>query len=78
MRVEDVDVSAVLLSLLLASALAVLLHRYRRTPPLPPGPRRWPVVGSAFSLSKEHEWLSYERWSQEHGASRTVSPAALF
>ncbi|GJE99021.1 cytochrome P450 [Phanerochaete sordida] len=68
MSTQGGDFSTVFISLLIGIALASFIYRYRRTPPLPPGPTRWPVVGSAFGLPKEHEWLTYERWSQEHGS----------
>ena len=50
------------------SLAAVQIYRSKRNAlPLPPGPRRLPVIGSALKLPKEREWLAYEQWAREHG-----------
>ena len=58
----------VLLALCLIVPLFIQKAR-RRSLPLPPGPKRWPIVGNAFSFPKEREWLTFMRWSREYGAS---------
>ena len=35
--------------------------------PLPPGPKRYPVVGNLFEMPKEKWWLLYDRWHQSYG-----------
>ncbi|KIP02864.1 hypothetical protein PHLGIDRAFT_78465 [Phlebiopsis gigantea 11061_1 CR5-6] len=51
----------------LVGLIALLTLRGRRSSRLlPPGPKRWPIVGSAFSVPREREWLEYERWSHEY------------
>ncbi|KAF7372719.1 putative monooxygenase [Mycena sanguinolenta] len=33
----------------------------------PPGPRRLPIVGNAFQMPQNYEWLTLSRWEQEYG-----------
>ena len=35
--------------------------------PLPPGPKRYPVVGNLFALSTDKTWLLYDRWFKLYG-----------
>ncbi|KAJ7454671.1 cytochrome P450 [Mycena latifolia] len=36
------------------------------TPPLPPGPKKWPLIGNWLSMPSSSEWETYRRWSQEY------------
>jgi hypothetical protein len=35
--------------------------------PLPPGPKRQPVIGNALELPTEYPWLVYHEWAKQHG-----------
>lgn len=35
--------------------------------PLPPGPKRWPLIGTVLSMPMEYEWLTYTRWTKLYG-----------
>ena len=62
----------------LVSLLALLTLRARlSSQSLPPGPKRWPMVGSAFSVPKEREWLEYELWSRKFGAYAIAVPHCI-
>ncbi|KAI0066959.1 cytochrome P450 [Artomyces pyxidatus] len=59
--------SAVVLGLV-AALIAALARRYSRSPwrKLPPGPRGWPFLGNALSLSG-NQWLTFNEWKNTYG-----------
>ncbi|KAG9083670.1 hypothetical protein FRC06_004424 [Ceratobasidium sp. 370] len=43
--------------------------------PLPPGPPRWPLIGSLLSLSRdEPSWVAFMRWGKEHESDVVYIP----
>ena len=54
--------------LILQRALAECRRNPRRLP-LPPGPKRLPVVGSAFQVPRLKAWEEYARMSKIYGTS---------
>ncbi|KAF5367697.1 hypothetical protein D9758_009878 [Tetrapyrgos nigripes] len=34
---------------------------------LPPGPGRWPVIGSVFHMPKHYAWSTFSRWKELYG-----------
>lgn len=46
----------------------------RRDPPLPPGPPRWPLVGSLFSMPKDNETREvFTSWGRQYGTPQLNS-----
>ncbi|KAJ6581964.1 cytochrome P450 [Mycena capillaripes] len=36
---------------------------------LPPGPRRWPLIGSVLEMPQSHQWVTFSQWAKTYGAS---------
>lgn len=59
--------------LLLATlSLALVLLRWlkatlSRTLPLPPGPKRYPIIGSLFHAPVAMPWKTFHEWSKIYG-----------
>ncbi|KAK6987836.1 cytochrome P450 [Favolaschia claudopus] len=50
-------------------ALALWYHLYTRqgSPPLPPGPKRWPVIGNLLDMPRSHAWKTFSAWAEVYG-----------
>ncbi|KAI0069044.1 cytochrome P450 [Artomyces pyxidatus] len=63
------DFVIVVLSLGLFKFVGDLISaRRQNNPPIPPGPTRYPFVGSFLSIPTSTPWKTYVRWSQEHNS----------
>ena len=52
-----------------AGAAAFLYNRLRRPSlPLPPGPKKLPLLGNLHNFPTKYEWEQYVEWSKEYGA----------
>jgi len=63
------------LVILFAVAWAALIYFRRissRLLPLPPGPKRLPLIGNLLNAPRSFEWEAYTRWGKEYGACMRV------
>lgn len=58
-----IDVSLVVCALIVLR----LLFYVKRMPPLPPGPKRYPLVGNVLDMPTEREWLTFAKWGDMWG-----------
>jgi len=47
--------------------LCLVRHKMAERLPLPPGPRRLPVIGNLRDLPFKDETATYNKWAKEHG-----------
>ena len=51
----------------LASFIAAAAWRTSRRRRLPPGPKRWPLLGSFLSFPRHHVYDAFSRWQKVYG-----------
>ncbi|KAJ7468478.1 putative monooxygenase [Mycena latifolia] len=35
---------------------------------LPPGPRRWPLIGSVLEMPRTYQWIKFSEWAKHYGS----------
>ncbi|KAF9447745.1 cytochrome P450 [Macrolepiota fuliginosa MF-IS2] len=53
---------------LLAAFVSWLWSSKRSQLPLPPGPRKLPLIGNLLDFPLDHQWLTFAKWSEEHNS----------
>lgn len=53
-------------------------HMYRRKfhrlkPSLPPGPKRWPIIGNLLDLPKSYNWIHWSKYKDLYGPIASIS-----
>jgi len=51
----------------LLCAIVWLIRRPSRYPPLPPGPKRLPVIGSLLDMPPSYQWITFDKWCKQYG-----------
>ena len=61
---------------LVAFALIVIkvISYSKRIPPLPPGPKGYPLIGNALDMPSEKEWVTFAKWGKIWGTSSLLDP----
>ena len=66
----DITLSFTSICLLLCICIVLLrslTSRRSRSLPLPPGPKRLPILGNALDIPLSKQWLAFQRWAEEYG-----------
>lgn len=61
------NLSILFFSGLLLYVATIYVRKRSSKLPLPPGPRKYPIVGNLFDVPAKFQWESYARWSREYG-----------
>ncbi|KAJ3509592.1 hypothetical protein NLJ89_g5142 [Agrocybe chaxingu] len=70
--------SEALLNAALLASIFVLLHIFSRkhskkVAPLPPDPRKLPLIGNLLDIPREREWVAFTEWAERWGDIVSVS-----
>ncbi|KAJ6477610.1 hypothetical protein C8R45DRAFT_934276 [Mycena sanguinolenta] len=42
---------------------------------VPPGPRRWPLIGSVLEIPRAHQWVTFSKWAETYGDLHSIGVA---
>ncbi|KAJ6477564.1 putative monooxygenase [Mycena sanguinolenta] len=61
------SVSVATAILVIVSAGYVLWNSAPRKRNAPPGPRRWPLIGSVLEIPRAYQWVTFSKWAETYG-----------
>ncbi|KAJ6477574.1 cytochrome P450 [Mycena sanguinolenta] len=41
----------------------------------PPGPRRWPLIGSVLEIPRAYQWVTFSKWAETYGDLHSIGVA---
>ncbi|KAJ6477556.1 putative monooxygenase [Mycena sanguinolenta] len=56
--------------ILVGAVVTVGYVLWKSAPPkrnVPPGPRRWPLIGSVLEIPRAHQWVTFSKWAETYG-----------
>ncbi|KAL4258701.1 cytochrome P450 family protein [Pleurotus pulmonarius] len=59
---------SILILFALSFVVCVYLKKARRGLPLPPGPRKYPIIGNLLHVPTKHQWAEYNRIAKEYNS----------
>jgi hypothetical protein len=63
---------------ILAAAAFAIAYKWAkglRRPPLPPGPKHYPIIGAALSIPhNQQEWVTFSQWKDDYGGLSSLFP----
>ncbi|KAK0500251.1 cytochrome P450 [Armillaria luteobubalina] len=60
-------ISVTLASGILLTCCLFYVSRNNRRPPLPPGPKGFPLIGNLWDVPVKYPWVTYTRWTATYG-----------
>jgi hypothetical protein len=63
-----------LIVILLLAVIVIYYHDRHRSPSLPLGPPRLPLIGNIHQLPQESPWRTYAQWSKQYGPIFSLRP----
>jgi hypothetical protein len=76
MILNDIDKLVILLSFGLIVYVYSKTHK-RSSLPLPPGPKKLPLLGNLFDMPKNEQWLKYIEWGKQFSRFPVHLPSEL-
>ncbi|KAL5520723.1 hypothetical protein ACEPAF_2725 [Sanghuangporus sanghuang] len=61
------DIAAIVVALVIVRSWATWRKRRAGGPPLPPGPRRLPIIGNVLDMPGKDEWETARQWGEKYG-----------
>ncbi|KAF7373962.1 putative monooxygenase [Mycena sanguinolenta] len=50
-----------------AAVSTALWNFFPRKSNVPPGPRRWPLIGSVLEIPRAYQWVTFSKWAETYG-----------
>ncbi|KAF7375483.1 putative monooxygenase [Mycena sanguinolenta] len=63
-------------AILVGAVVSVVLWNLSpRKSNVPPGPRRWPLIGSVLAFPRAYQWVTFSKWAKTYGDLHSIGLA---